>query len=474
MSYGYDAASRLASIAYPSRLQIGYARDAQGNVSKVLATLPGASAPFTMATLQTLPFGPDNAATLGNGLTESRTFDLDYRATGVSVTGKSGVLEALTYTLDNADNVTAIADAVNTANGQTLGYDVLNRLTSATSGAGGYGALGWAFDKNGNLTSRTVSGTTTTYGYTANTNRLASIVAGGATTTVATNANGSITSIPPANSTSAATFAYNVAGRLASVTGNATPATFLYDDWGRRFSKSDTGGGTTTYAYGKSGALLEEAGALAVTDYIYANGRLIGTYVPGSGSSAALVPALNRADRHTTRFLGDEPQSEFSDLARGALLALSALLAAMRWRRRARPSLVVAPLVLSLAFVACANSRRHTGGQGGVAGAGGMGATAGAGGTNSAGKGGSSAGEPNAGAPEAGTAGSVSTGGTSGANEGGSPGGSGKNSGGKSGARTSGGTGATELGGEAGAGGEPTTGATGGEAGATGEQPHAG
>ena len=33
----------------------------------------------------------------------------------------------------------SLPDAVHAANTQTLGYDVLNRLTSAVSGAGGYG-----------------------------------------------------------------------------------------------------------------------------------------------------------------------------------------------------------------------------------------------------------------------------------------------------------------------------------------------
>jgi hypothetical protein len=51
------------------------------------------------------------------------------------------------------------------------------------------------------------------------------------TVTVATNANGNITGIPPANSTASATFAYNNANRLASVTGSPTAATFVYD-WG--------------------------------------------------------------------------------------------------------------------------------------------------------------------------------------------------------------------------------------------------
>ena len=214
-AYAYDKASRIASVTYPSGLTIGYSRDALGNVNAIGATPPGASAATTMATLQTLPFGPDYAATLGNGVTESRAFDLDYRMTNVTATGNAGALENLTYTLDKANNVTAIADAVNAANSQTLGYDTINRLTSATTGAGGYGSLAWILDKVGNRTSQTAGSVTTTYAYTAGSNRLASITVGtAAAVAVSTNANGNIISIPPANSSDPATFAYSVANPL--------------------------------------------------------------------------------------------------------------------------------------------------------------------------------------------------------------------------------------------------------------------
>jgi YD repeat-containing protein len=40
-----------------------------------------------------------------------------------------------------------MTDAVNAANTQTLGYDALDRMTSAVSGTGGYGTWGWTWDK---------------------------------------------------------------------------------------------------------------------------------------------------------------------------------------------------------------------------------------------------------------------------------------------------------------------------------------
>jgi RHS repeat-associated protein len=375
-SYAYDRASRVAGITYPSGLTIGYGRDAQGNVASVSITPPGASAPSTIAALSTLPFGPDFQTELGNGVTESRGFDLDYRMTSVTATGTAGALENLTYTLDVANNVTAIADAVNAANNQALTYDPINRLTGATSGTGGYGSLAWVLDKVGNLTSHAAGTATTTYALAAGTNRLASITAGGVTTSVTTNANGNITSIPPANSSSPATFAYNVANRLSSVTGSPTAANFVYDDWGRRFSKTDVGGTTTTFAYGTGGTLLEEATGNAVTDYVYVNGRPLATFVPSS-SSANGTPGdsgevgLNRL-RSLKRGVGAKVATAWSRTRLGdgngaALLLFAGLLLVVLARLRKggkRAASVLRPVAVGFFVAACTGG---TGGAGGCA-----------------------------------------------------------------------------------------------------------
>jgi RHS repeat-associated protein len=99
---------------------------------------------------------------------------------------------------------------------------------------------------------------------------------------VSTNANGNITSIPPANQTTAATFAYNVANRLASVTGSPTAATFLYDAFGQRFAKTSGGTSLNLFTYGQDSALLEESNSGVITDYLYADGRPIATLTPST------------------------------------------------------------------------------------------------------------------------------------------------------------------------------------------------
>ena len=182
---------------------------------------------------------------------------------------------------------------------------MINRLTSAASGTGGYGSYSWTYDKLGNRLTQTVGSATTTYGYPRATNRLASITVGGTTTPVSTNANGNIISIPPANSSTAATFAYLVTNRLGSVTGSPTAATFVYNDWGQRFTKTDSGGSPTYYIYGQDGALLEETDS-GLTDYIYVNGRPIGTFVPALLGGGGTVYYLH-TDRQGTPQLATDP-----------------------------------------------------------------------------------------------------------------------------------------------------------------------
>src|SRR6185369_16174695 len=92
------------------------------------------------------PFGALREMTFGNGITETRAFDLDYRLTSLADTG-AAPLQSLAYSYDPAGNVTSIADGIAPSHGQTFGYDVLNRLTSAT---GAYGSYSYTYDSVGN------------------------------------------------------------------------------------------------------------------------------------------------------------------------------------------------------------------------------------------------------------------------------------------------------------------------------------
>jgi RHS repeat-associated protein len=286
----YDAAGRYNGTAYPSGLWAGVvSRNSAGQPTELAEYPTGSGSPVVVAWMGNEPFGPMNYITYGNGITGPYNRDNDFNISNITLTnGGSTTYQNITYTLDGANNVTGISDSVHAANSQTFTPDVINRVTAATSGTGGYGSLSWVYDKNGNLTSSVAGGVTTTYALTSGSNKLSSITVGtGSPTTVSTNADGNITSIPPPLGGTAATLAYYVSGRLSGISGGSTTsASYTYGFDGQRSIKT-IGSTHTIYIRGVNGELLEEITGSSVTDYISQDGRPLGIFIPG-GSSGTL------------------------------------------------------------------------------------------------------------------------------------------------------------------------------------------
>ena len=168
----YDNASRIATYTNPSQWNVIYTRDAMGQVTAIGSNPPGVYGTPTpvISSITHLPFGPAASLSFANGVNRTAAHDLDYRETQIKDQG-TGTVMKLTYTYDMNDNVHILTDAVLALNTQTLGYDHMDRLTSAVSGTGGYGTFGWTYDLNGNRKTET-NGSTVTYTYVTGTNRL--------------------------------------------------------------------------------------------------------------------------------------------------------------------------------------------------------------------------------------------------------------------------------------------------------------
>jgi RHS repeat-associated protein len=282
--YAYDAASRISSITYPSAAAVAYARDIMGRITSITVKLSGSSkAVAVLSGVSYEPFGSVASVTFGNGIVETRAFDLDYRMTGLTDAG-AATLQKLTYGYDADNNVKSIGDGVTSGNSQTLGYDVLDRLTSA---AGGYGSLGYTYDTVGNRLTQTLGSVTTQYQYKPSSNQLTAIITGSTTETVGSTAAGNIANFSPAFG-SVSSLTYNNANRLATVKGSNISAQYTYDAFGQRLIKTATG--TTLYGYDLSGHLLEESpGSASTTDYIYLDGRPVATLKPSNGTLSFLL-----------------------------------------------------------------------------------------------------------------------------------------------------------------------------------------
>lgn len=292
-TYNYDVASRIASITYPSGWAVGYARDTMGRITSMTTKAPGASmASSLLSSIAYEPFGPVTALTYGNGIAESRTFDLDYRLTNLDASG-SAAIQKLGYGYDAADNVLSISDGVTLGNSQHFGYDVLNRLTSAT---GGYGSLGYTYDANGNRLTEDP------------TNTAAPALDGLTTVTTAI---------------------YNEAGRLATVNAGTQQLTqYTYDAFGHRSVKLGWLTPLTGYQYDQTGNLLEEDSSTTgtQTDYIYLDGRPVAEISGGKVyfllDDRLGTPQVATTSSQTAVWVGDYlPFGELSSASQTALLS---------------------------------------------------------------------------------------------------------------------------------------------------------
>jgi RHS repeat-associated protein len=283
-AYAFDAGNNVSSITYPSGTIAGYGRDSMGRVTSVTAKPPGAGSPSNIATSITYePFGPVTGLSFGNGLTGTYQYDNDYRPTSRVDAATSNILN-LAYTYDANDNVKTITDAVNAANGQTLGYDALNRISTAASGTGGYGSWSWTWDKDHNVATQVIAGTTTTYTPVSGTSKLSKWVTGSTTINVTSTAAGNINLLKN-GSTTVTTLNYNPANEMSSATSSGGSASYAYDLFGRRLEKAPSGGNTIVFQFSGISTLLEETDLHTnQADYIYLNGRPIGEVNPSSGA----------------------------------------------------------------------------------------------------------------------------------------------------------------------------------------------
>jgi len=248
--YTYDAAGNILTETYSSGRIVIYTRDSLGRISGITTKQNSGASAVTVASSPTYkPFGPLSGLTFGNGVVLSSTYDQDYQLTGINAANGATTIQNLTNGFDPSGNITSITDNLTSARSQTVTYDNLNRILTAS---GIYGAQTYAYDGVGNRSSLAVGGTTSTYSYAATANQITAI------TDAAT---------PP------------TAGNSGS---------YLYNAFRQRVQKV-AGGSTAQFVYDRAGHLIEEAsGSGAVQrEYIWLDDRPV-AMVDSTGVSPIL------------------------------------------------------------------------------------------------------------------------------------------------------------------------------------------
>jgi uncharacterized protein RhaS with RHS repeats len=261
LTYGYNGNDQLSSLTYPvSGRVVAYAPDALGRPTQVSGFVGGVG---YWASGQISQINYANGTTSNYGQ-NSRLWPSYFQTTGAARTHLSS-----TYGYDGLGNLTSITDGVDGSYYRTLGYDALNRLSSA-SGPWGSGML--TYDGAGNLRSQTIGPNRLSYVYSGG--NLLSSVSGSRTATYSYDAHGNVVG------TGSKTFAYDGASNMTCANCNdATSAQYQYDGLNQRVSTHKAGVKTYEF-YSFNGNLLTEftpSLSNRLAEYIYLGGKRIAT-----------------------------------------------------------------------------------------------------------------------------------------------------------------------------------------------------
>ncbi len=265
--WGVDAYGQVSSLGYPDGASVSYAPNALGEPSQVSGY---ASA------ISYHPNGAIAGYTLANGIAHTLT----QNSRGLPLLWRDAGVVQDQYGFDADGNVTSIADQQEGLSSRTLGYDGLERLTSA-SGVWGAGSFG--YDVLDNLRTSTV-GTRTTVATLDAGNRVSSLAVNGTPTAISYDSNGNV------SQRGAQAFGFDLANRLASATGIAS---YTYDGLGRRLQIAYASGVQRRQLYSQAGQLLYATDSAAgTTRFVYLGRRLIAEVGSLSGTRFAHTDAL--------------------------------------------------------------------------------------------------------------------------------------------------------------------------------------
>ncbi|HXM19608.1 MAG TPA: RHS repeat-associated core domain-containing protein [Candidatus Tumulicola sp.] len=290
-AYAYDGNANRTSVTYPDSSVVNYTFDF---ADRPLSATLGSTTFVSSASYA--PFGPLTSLSFGNTKTQTLSYDLRYRPTENKLCcGKHGVaLADYTYAEDGVGNITGITDTVSTGFNRTFGYDDLNRLITANTGASLWVTGSYTYDSMGNMKTLGLGGSrTASFSYSGTLPRLTSVTENGTPRSVAYDAAGNESNV------GTATYGYGTRNLLES----GDTLTYTYDGWGRRLVTSGSQG--TRYSFFSPATALLSESALTMSGrpaiaykYIWFAGRPI-AQVDGAGTHWAFADHLGTPEIQT-------------------------------------------------------------------------------------------------------------------------------------------------------------------------------
>ena len=261
LNYGYDTHGALASLTYPSGLQVSFAPNALGQPTQAGSYATGVSY---------YPNGAIKQFTYGNGIVHTMT--QNDRQLPLQV--RSGNVTGYEYWYDKNANPTHLHDLVQGSNySRLLEYDGLDRLTGA--GSASFGGDHWhrfTYDALDNLKSWKLAGVKdyANYYYEPATNRLLSIQ-NSANATIVGLSYGERGNLRNKNGQQ---YVFDFGNRMREAVGKET---YRYDGHGRRVQSSSAAQGNILSMYGQDGVLRrqEDARLGKNTEFVYLGGSLV-------------------------------------------------------------------------------------------------------------------------------------------------------------------------------------------------------
>ena len=284
MSYSYDLANRLTEIIYPSGRYVDYTYDSSGYLTTITTKPSSGGTVTTLASSIThKPFGPITGLTFGNSEALTKTYNDNYWLSTLNTVYSGTYAQELSYTQDNAGNLTAITDSLDSTRDESFGVDGLNRLHTAS---GKYGSRTYTYDNNSNRATK-YDGTTTWTTTNVSSKNLPAHISNGTTTEYFTwTANGNMATDDRAlvgGGSMSAT--YGGRNLLESMTVNSQGITYKLNAFNQRVSEAFSGS-TTHYVHDILGNLMAEAdGGTGTTtkEYVWMEGELL-AQIDGSGN----------------------------------------------------------------------------------------------------------------------------------------------------------------------------------------------